>query len=179
MGPFNRRKVVLPQFAGATRRGRAPGPEKVPALPVWAPGGGDQDLFGAFRKLRHYREALKIPVRTLDLGPLGGAGWRAFPNTSCIVLPGIARETQGMAFVLAGVAVSGDSASRRQSEAIARARGDGLLRRRGGRRDSREPRLGNAARRHRALPRSVERDGRAPKGGVKRAARVAIAAPAG
>jgi cysteine desulfurase len=102
---------------GGQERGRRAGTENVPGIAGFgaAAAAARRDL-GAFARVGELRDKLEAGVlarsnRARRLGVrIAGAEAPRLPNTSCIVLPGVASETQVMALDLAGVAVSAGSA---------------------------------------------------------------------
>ncbi len=97
---------------GGQERGRRAGTENVPGIAGFgaAAAAARRDL-GAFARIAEMRDALEAAVRArANRARIAGAESPRLPNTSCIVLPGVASETQVMALDLAGVAVSAGSA---------------------------------------------------------------------
>jgi cysteine desulfurase len=102
---------------GGQERGRRAGTENVPGIAGFgaAAAAARRDVAGGAR-IAALRDALEAAVlarsnRTRRIGVrIAGAESPRLPNTSCIVLPGVASETQVMALDLAGVAVSAGSA---------------------------------------------------------------------
>lgn len=97
---------------GGQERGRRAGTENVPGIAGFgaAMAAARRDL-GAFARIAGMRDALEAAVLARsERARIAGAGSPRLPNTSCIVLPGVASETQVMALDLAGVAVSAGSA---------------------------------------------------------------------
>jgi cysteine desulfurase len=97
---------------GGQERGRRAGTENVPGIAGFgaAAAAARRDL-GAFARIAAMRDALEAAVRArANRARIAGAESPRLPNTSCIVLPGVASETQVMALDLAGVAVSAGSA---------------------------------------------------------------------
>jgi cysteine desulfurase len=97
---------------GGQERGRRAGTENVPGIAGFgaAAAAARRDL-GAFARVAELRDKLEAAVLARsNRARIAGAGVRRLPNTSCIVLPGVASETQVMALDLAGVAVSAGSA---------------------------------------------------------------------
>ena len=96
---------------GGQERGRRAGTESVPLIAGFgaaalAIGGGEE-----IQRLARLRDSLEERLGRLTPAPvLVGRGAPRLPNTSCIAMPGVASETQVMAFDLAGIAVSAGSA---------------------------------------------------------------------
>jgi cysteine desulfurase len=97
---------------GGQERGRRAGTENVPGIAGFgaAAAAARRDL-AAFARIAELRDKLEAAVLARsNRARIAGAKAPRLPNTSCIVLPGIASETQVMALDLAGVAVSAGSA---------------------------------------------------------------------
>ena len=97
---------------GGQERGRRAGTENVPGIAGFgaAAAAARRDLADGAR-VAALRDSLEAAVRARSNGAgIAGAESPRLPNTSCIVLPGVASETQVMALDLAGVAVSAGSA---------------------------------------------------------------------
>ena len=97
---------------GGQERGRRAGTENVPGIAGFgaAAAAARRDL-GTQARIAEMRDALEAAVLARsNRARIVGAGSARLPNTSCIVLPGVASETQVMALDLAGVAVSAGSA---------------------------------------------------------------------
>ncbi|MBL8665570.1 MAG: aminotransferase class V-fold PLP-dependent enzyme [Candidatus Odyssella sp.] len=97
---------------GGQERGRRAGTENVPGIAGFgaAAAAARRDLGDAAR-IAALRDALEAAVLARAArARIAGADSARLPNTSCIVLPGVASETQVMALDLAGVAVSAGAA---------------------------------------------------------------------
>ena len=97
---------------GGQERGRRAGTENVPGIVGFgaAAAAAQRDL-AAYARLAEWRDKLEAAVLARsNRTRIAGAEAPRLPNTSCIVLPGIASETQVMALDLAGIAVSAGSA---------------------------------------------------------------------
>ncbi|WP_043359968.1 cysteine desulfurase family protein [Belnapia sp. F-4-1] len=90
---------------GGQERGRRGGTEPLPAIAGMAAavaGPGETARLAAMRD--------RIEAGVAGLAVIAGAGAPRLPNTSCIILPGVAAETQVIALDLAGVRVSAGAA---------------------------------------------------------------------
>ncbi|WP_419899933.1 cysteine desulfurase family protein [Roseomonas sp. USHLN139] len=97
---------VAAQFpGGGQERGRRGGTEALPAIAGFAAAVEALDP-GEADRLAALRDAIEQGAGL----PVAGAGAPRLPNTSCLVLPGIAAETQVIALDLAGIRVSSGAA---------------------------------------------------------------------
>lgn len=97
---------------GGQERGRRAGTENVSGIAGFgaAAAAARRDL-AAHARIAELRDRLEAAVLARsNRARIAGAGAPRLPNTSCIVLPGMASETQVMALDLAGIAVSAGSA---------------------------------------------------------------------
>ncbi len=90
---------------GGQERGRRGGTEPLPAIAGMAAAEPAPGEAGRLAELRH-----RIEAGVAGEAVIAGAGAPRLPNTSCIILPGIAAETQVIALDLAGVRVSAGAA---------------------------------------------------------------------
>jgi cysteine desulfurase len=97
---------------GGQERGRRAGTENVPGIAGFgaAAAAARRDL-AAYARIAELRAKLEgaVLVRS-NRARIAGIAVPRLPNTSCIVLPGLASETQVMALDLAGIAISAGSA---------------------------------------------------------------------
>jgi len=99
-------------LGGGQERGRRAGTENVPGIAGFgaAAAAARRDL-AAYARIADLRDAIEAAVLARsNRARIAGAEAPRLPNTSCILLPGIASETQVMALDLAGIAVSAGSA---------------------------------------------------------------------
>jgi cysteine desulfurase len=95
---------------GGQERGRRGGTEPLPAIAGLAAAAMAAEPAEAAR-LAALRDRIEAGVRALAPEPIiAGAGAPRLPNTSSIILPGIAAETQVIALDLAGIRVSAGAA---------------------------------------------------------------------
>jgi len=107
-------RVVLAAtlLGGGQERGRRAGTENVPGIAGFgaAAAAARRDL-SAYAKIAELRDRLEAAVLARsNRARIAGADAPRLANTSCIVLAGMASETQVMALDLAGIAVSAGSA---------------------------------------------------------------------
>ena len=99
-------------LGGGQERGRRAGTEAVAAIVAFGVAAelalGDLPRMAALAAMRDAMER-RLGAAVPELGVIGAHSPR-LPNTSCLVMPGIAAETQVMAFDLAGIALSAGSA---------------------------------------------------------------------
>jgi cysteine desulfurase len=97
---------------GGQERGRRAGTENVPGIAGFgAAAAAAKRGLAAFANIAELRASLETAVLARsNRARIAGAEAPRLPNTSCIVLGGVASETQVMALDLAGVAVSAGSA---------------------------------------------------------------------
>ena len=104
--------VELPALiaGGGQERGRRGGTEPLPAIAGLAAAAEAADPVAAAR-LAALRDRIEAGVRVLaPEAVIAGAGAAQLPNTTSILLPGVAAETQVIALDLAGVRVSAGAA---------------------------------------------------------------------
>ena len=97
---------------GGQERGLRAGTENVAAIAGFGVAAriARADLANA-QTLARLRDKLESEIRAIAPGVLVlGAGAERLPNTSCIVMPGVAAEAQLMAFDLAGIMLSSGAA---------------------------------------------------------------------
>jgi cysteine desulfurase len=90
---------------GGQERGRRGGTEPLPAIAGMAAAAAEPGEAGRLAAMRD-----RIEAGVAGEAVIAGAGAPRLPNTSCIVLPGVAAETQVIALDLAGVRVSAGAA---------------------------------------------------------------------
>ncbi|WP_426957330.1 cysteine desulfurase family protein [Muricoccus radiodurans] len=90
---------------GGQERGRRGGTEALPAIAGLGAAAEAADPLGAAR-LAPLRDAIETRLGL----PVAGVGAPRLPNTSCLILPGAAAETQVIALDLAGIRVSAGAA---------------------------------------------------------------------
>lgn len=93
---------------GGQERGRRGGTEPLPAIAAF--GAALAEAYDSPRITR-LRDAIEAGLAQLDPGiMIAGSGTPRLPNTSLVVLPGVAAETQVIALDLAGIRVSAGAA---------------------------------------------------------------------
>ena len=90
---------------GGQERGRRGGTEPLPAIAGMAAAAAAPGGAGRLAALRD-----RIEAGVAGAAVIAGAGAPRLPNTSCIILPGVAAETQVIALDLAGIRVSAGAA---------------------------------------------------------------------
>jgi cysteine desulfurase len=96
---------------GGQERGRRAGTENVSGIAGFgAAAAAAYDELDGFAALAGLRDALESRLRGLAPVTVFAADAPRLPNTSCVAMPGVAGETQVIAFDLAGIAVSAGAA---------------------------------------------------------------------
>ncbi len=90
---------------GGQERGRRGGTEPLPAIAGMAAAAAEPGEAGRLAAMRD-----RIEAGVAGEAVIAGAGAPRLPNTACIILPGVAAETQVIALDLAGVRVSAGAA---------------------------------------------------------------------
>ncbi len=96
---------------GGQERGLRAGTENVPGIAGFGAAAATVRDCGESRRLTALRERLEAGVRRLcPAARVQGGDAPRLPNTTCVTMPGVAGETQVIAFDLEGVAVSAGAA---------------------------------------------------------------------
>jgi cysteine desulfurase len=99
-------------LGGGQERGRRAGTENVAGIAGF--GAAAQEAAGDLPRMEQvarWRDSMEAKIRSAaPAATVFGDRARRLPNTSCVAMPGVAAETQVMAFDLAGIAVSAGSA---------------------------------------------------------------------
>lgn len=105
-------EVTARLVGGGQERGLRAGTENVPGIVGFGVAAEiSARSLSAFAELATWRDDLELRLaRAASEIFIVGAGAPRLPNTSCLTMPGVAAETQVMAFDLAGVAVSAGAA---------------------------------------------------------------------